>query len=225
MRRNRSSVARSLLDLVQAVDHRAEDGGVGAQELRVVLVEVARLGGVHLQQAIGPPAGQEDRHVRQRDHAGVLQEGGHLEAVLLADVPGDDGLAGLDREGLGGVLAHGQAQPADDAGLPADARAHEERPALLLDLQDLGALRAERLAHEAAGLRQDLVEVLAAQGELAEVGEHPLPPDHLLEIRHAVRRPPSRTCPPAVRFPPRRAGGAAAFRRPAAAAPRDPTWR
>ncbi len=35
--------------LVQAVDEGAEDGGVGAEELGVLLVEVARLGGVHLE--------------------------------------------------------------------------------------------------------------------------------------------------------------------------------
>lgn len=56
---------------------------------------------------------------------------------------------------------------------------------VLVDLQDFGEVRPERLANEAAGFGQHLVQVLAAQGEVAEAGEHPLPRHHLLAIGHA----------------------------------------
>ncbi len=52
--------------LVQAVDHRTEDGRVGAQELGVLLPEVPRLGRVHLEQAKGRPTWDANWHV---DHA------------------------------------------------------------------------------------------------------------------------------------------------------------
>src|SRR3954471_5185896 len=60
---------------------------------------------------------------------------------------------------------------------PAMSAPSQEVVAAALDLKDFGAFRPERLAHEAAGLRQDLIEAPAAQGELAEVGEHALAPD------------------------------------------------
>ena len=185
-RRFASSAALRLCALCNRVDHRPQDGGVGAQELGVLLGEVARLAAVHLEQAVGLPAGQEDRHVHQRHGPVLLQEVGELEAVLLGDVPRDDGAAGLDRVGLGRPLAHRQAHLPDDAGPPADPGPHEQAPPVRLDLHDLGKVRPERLADEAAGFGQHLVQVLAAQGEVAELGEDLLPQHHLLAIGHAA---------------------------------------
>ena len=224
MRRNRSSVACSLVDLVQAVDHGAEDRGVGAQELRILVAEVARLAAVHLQQAVGPPAWQEDRHVRQRDHAGILQERRHLEAALLADVAGDDGLADPDRVGLGGPLVHLQAQVPDDAGIPADARPHEERPAVVHDLENLGAHRPERCAHQATGVRQDLVERLSLRSASRRNRRAPAAADHLHAVRHAGHRHPASAHRPAIVVPGLRAGAGAASRRRAEASVRG-DWR
>ena len=65
-------------------------------------------------------------------------------------------------------------EPADHARLPADPGADEQGPAVRLALHDLGEVGAERLADEAAGLVQDLVEVVGAEGELAELREHGL---------------------------------------------------
>jgi hypothetical protein len=121
---------------------------------------VARLGVVHLQEAVGSPTGQEDRHVHQGDHPGLLHEGRDIEAVLLAAVLGDYRPARVDGEGLGAVLLHGHAHVAHDVRIPADARPDEELSFGGQDLQDLGASGFERFADEAAGLDQDLVEVL-----------------------------------------------------------------
>ena len=71
-------------------------------------------------------------------------------------------------------------EPADHAGLPADAGADEQGPAVGLALHDLGEVGAERPADEAAGLVQDRVEVVGAEGELAELRERGLLGQQLL---------------------------------------------
>ncbi len=93
------------------------------------------------------------------------------EPLLGADVLGDDGLGNLDRVGLRRVLAHGDAGLAHDAGSPAATGLDQQLVTLVVDLQSLGEARAERLADDAAGLVQHLVEIVAAQGELAEGGQ------------------------------------------------------
>jgi hypothetical protein len=77
-----------LVELEQPVDHRPQQAGVGAQELDVVLVELARLGVIDLQEAIGALAGQEDRHVDQRHDAGLLEEVGQTRSGSPRRCPG-----------------------------------------------------------------------------------------------------------------------------------------
>ena len=173
-----------VADLKQPVDHRPQDGGVGAQELRVFGAEVTRLLGVSLQEAEGSPSGQEDRHVDQCDDSGFLEEGGKFEPIFLADVRGNDGHTRLDGERLGRTLVHGQAQVADDTGVPADPRSYEEASLLVLEFQNLGAFRSERFADVAAGFGQNVIEIGGPQGQIAEVGERLLSPHHLRAFRH-----------------------------------------
>ena len=78
---------------------------------------------------------------------------------------------------------------ADDAGFPAHARPHQQGVVAVLDLKDLGALRPHRLTDKATDFGQNIIEIVAAQGEVAEIGKHPLSPDRLFEIRHAINPP------------------------------------
>ncbi len=176
----------ALLDQIQAVDHRAEDGGIGAQELDLVLAELPRTGIVDLKDAVGALAGHEDRHVDQRHHAGLLHEGGNVEPVFLGDVLRDDGLAGPDRIGFRRALVHRQANPSDDVRPPSDPGPQEELLPILLDLEDLGPSRSERLAHQTAGLHEHLVEILRANGEFAEIGEHLLALHQFVTVGHRI---------------------------------------
>ena len=90
-----------------------------------------------------------------------------------------------------GVLLGADRELADHARLPADAGADEQGAAVGLALHDLGEVGAERAADEAAGLVQDRVEVVGAEGELAELREHGLLGQQLLvagssPARHAA---------------------------------------
>ena len=100
----------------------------------------------------------------------------------------DDGLAGRERVRRRGVLLGGDLEPADHAGLPADAGADEQGPAVGLALHDLGEVGAERPADEAAGLVEDRVEVVGAEGELAELRERGLLGQQLLVIGSSPAR-------------------------------------
>jgi len=73
------------------------------------------------------------------------------------------------------VSAQGQALFADDAGPPSDAGLHQSAFAVGLDLQDFCEIGAERLPHEPAGLIQHVLKIVAARGEVAEIGENLLP--------------------------------------------------
>jgi hypothetical protein len=73
---------------------------------------------------------------------------------------------------------------ANDAGLPPHTCPDEELPFSVLDLQDLGAPGSERFTHQAAGLSEDPLEILGAQGEFAEVCEDLLPFYHPRKIWH-----------------------------------------
>jgi hypothetical protein len=129
-----------------------------------------------------------------------------VEAGFLVDIGGDDGLAGLDGMALGGFVLQRNADLPDDAGLPADAGAHEEGAAVLLDLHDLGHAGAEGLGNEAAGLGEDLVHVLGLKRQLAEPGERGLLPQQGLMLFRLIgrttttqRRSPATQAPNAVR--------------------------
>ncbi|MFC7474328.1 hypothetical protein ACFQS7_08185 [Dankookia sp. GCM10030260] len=57
---------------------------------------------------------------------------------------------------------------ADRAGLSADTSPDEDGPAAILQLHDLGQVGAERVAEQATGFGQDLVQVFGFRRELAE---------------------------------------------------------
>lgn len=165
----------ALLHQVQTVDHRTEDRGVGTQELDFVLSEFSRFGVVDLEDSVGALAGHEDGHVDQRHHTRLLHEGRDIEPVLGRDVLGEYGFAQPNGVCLGGALVHRQTNPADDVPLPADPGAQEQFLPALLNFEDLGPARSQRLADEAAGFHQDVVEILRAKGKLAEICQHLLP--------------------------------------------------
>ena len=175
---------------VEAIDHRAEDGGVGAKEFHVILRKVAGVAAVDLEQAIRAAARQKDRHIGKRDDARGLQEGWQLEPRLGPDIAACDGHAGLDRERLGREFAHRQAKVANDTGVPADAGAHEQALGTFFDFQNFRPMSAEGVADKAAGFGQDVGEIFIAKRKLTEVGQEPLPLSPLLVIVH--RRTPVR---------------------------------
>jgi hypothetical protein len=104
----------------------------------------------------------------------VGHEAGDLEPLLPRQVGRDDGLVGGERLRGRRVLLGVDREPADDAGLPTDPGTDEQGPAVGLAFHDLGEVGAERPADEAAGLVQDRVEVLGAEGELAVLRERGL---------------------------------------------------
>ena len=129
-----------------------------------------------------------DRDVGQRLDPVLDHEPGDPEALLPRQVGRDDRLAGRERVRRRGVLLGGDLEPADHAGFPTDAGADEQGPAVRLALHDLGEVGVERPADEAAGLVQDLVEVVGAEGELAELREHGLLGQQLLVVGSSPAR-------------------------------------
>lgn len=168
--------------LEQAVDHRTEDGRIGAQEGRVVLCEVTGLDIVHLEETVDPALGQEYRRVRPGGHAFARHEIRQAEARLRADVTAYDGLAEHERIGLRAGLLPGDVHLADHFGAPAHPRLDEEAAAVRRELEDLGAPGFHRLGHQAAGFGQNLVQILALKRELAEVGQNLLTPEENLGL-------------------------------------------
>lgn len=163
-----------FVDLQEPVHDGTKDRGIRAQELRVGLVEIPRLGVVDLQEAVGSFAGQEDGHVQQRHDTLFLHEIRNPEARLLVDVLRADGPAGVDGVRLEGVFLHGNVRAASDIGTPADTDADEEGLPPFLDLQHLRPPHAQSLRNDPAGLRQHVSQIVRLSCKIAEVCEQPL---------------------------------------------------
>ena len=112
--------------------------------------------------------GPGDDDVGHRLHPGLDQEVGVAEAGFGGDVGGDHRPTGLQRMAFRGPFRGLGARLADHAGWPADAGAHQEGLPVRLHLHHLGEVGAKRLADQAAGFGEDLVQVVGAKGQLAE---------------------------------------------------------
>ncbi len=168
----------------QPVHDGAQHHGVGLEERDVVLIELAPLLRVNLQDTVGLAARQQDRDVYQRDHAMVVKELREVEPLLLGDVVGDHRLGRLDGVGFRGSFAQIDPFAAHDTRAPPHAGAHQGGVRGAVDLENLGEVGAERLRDDAASLLEHRLEVVVVQHEVAELGEGVLAPQQLLLVGH-----------------------------------------
>ena len=125
----------------QAVDRRRDQVGVAAQEGRVVLGEMAWRAAVDLQNAEhGLTLAADDGNVGDRPDAVSDQERRVFEPGFRCDIRGNHRLAGSDGMTLRTVVRSHKRCLAHDAGLPADACAHHQGLAVLLQFDDLGEI-------------------------------------------------------------------------------------
>src|SRR5690242_799828 len=85
------------------------------------------------------------------------------------------------------MLAHWQANDADNVVVPTDSGTQEEQFLIFIELKDLGAPRSESVGDQATRLLQCFFQAIAAQCELAEISEDLLPlQHHLIAIGHLL---------------------------------------
>jgi hypothetical protein len=176
----------------QAVHRGGKQIGVAAEEIGIGFGEGAWCGAVDLQEAVGRLAvPAKDNDVDQGADAGRAEEIGVGEALLALDILRDHRLAGFHGIAFGTRFVGSDSHVADNALRPADAGTDQQRYAVGLEFHDLGEAGVAGLADQEAGLMENVVEIVGAEGELAEFRQHRLLPQKFcLPIgRHGANDP------------------------------------
>ncbi len=157
-----------------ALDRAAEQVGEALHEGDVGFLEHALAGVVHLEHPEGPVP-VLDQHVDRPADAVLGHQLGRAEAGLLGEMVRDHRPAGLEGEaGRGGEVGPDPGLP-DHLRAPADAGAHQQRVLAPAVFQRLAELGPHPLRAQLRGPLQQVVDIGAAQGLDAELGQ-----DHLL---------------------------------------------
>jgi hypothetical protein len=156
------------------------------QERHVVRREGARVAAVGLEHAVGL-AVAADEDVDRPHHPVLGQEPRRAEPALLPEVVRDHRLAGAEGVARRAFDVPADARMAHEARRPAHASAQQERALAAQGLDHLGEAHAQAIGRHAAGLHQNEVDLVAPQGEAAELGHERLLREALFELLDRAR--------------------------------------